>query len=90
MKVINGGNFFNEKAFHEVCEELEKIQVVSVFIDCIGHGANNREQEAYREALVEKYQDRLKFDRIDGAHSYHYEYMLRYFAVGGKNADTKS
>lgn len=90
MKVINGGNYFNEKAFNEICEELEKVQAVQVFIDCIGHTRNNMEQEAYREALVEKYQDRLKVDRIDGAYSYHYEYALRYFAVGGKNEGTKS
>ena len=85
MKTINGQNYFNEKSFNEICEALEKVQVVQVYIDVIGHGANNREQEAYREALEKKYQDRLKVDRIDGGHSYHYEYMLRYFAAGGNN-----
>ncbi len=82
---INGQNYFNEKSFNEICEALEKIQVVQVYIDCIGHTRNNNEQEAYREALEKKYQDRLKVDRIDGGHSYHYEYTLRYFAAGGKD-----
>ena len=90
MKTVNGGNYFNEKAFNEICTELEKIQVVQVYIDCIGHTRNNNEQEIYKEKLIEKYQDRLKIDKIEGAYSYHYEYALRYFAAGGKNEETKS
>ena len=90
MKVINGANYFNEKSFNEICEALEKGEAISVYIDVIGHGANNREQEIYKEKLIEKYRDRLKFDKVDGAYSYHYEYGLRYFAGGGKNEETKS
>lgn len=85
MKTINGQNYFNEKSFNEICEALEKMQVVSVYIDCIGHTRNNDEQEAYKEALIAKYRDRLKVDKIDGAYSYSYQYGLRYFAAGGKN-----
>ena len=90
MKVINGQNYFNEKSFNEICEALEKMQAVKVYIDCIGHTRNNNEQEVYKEKLIEKYRDRLKFDKVDGGYSYHYEYGLRYFAVGGKNEETKS
>lgn len=85
MKVVNGQNYFNEKSFIEICEALEKIQVVQVYIDCIGHTRNNNEQEVYKEKLIERYGDRLKVDKVDGGYSYHYEYMLRYFAAGDKN-----
>ena len=88
MKVINGQNYFNEKSFNEICEALESGEAVGVYIDVIGHGTNNREQEIYKEALIEKYQDRLKVDKIDGSYSYSYMYGLRYFAAGGKNEKT--
>ena len=77
MKTINGGNYFHEKAFNEICEALEKGETVAVYIDCIGHTRNNNEQEAYLEALKEKYQNRLKVDRNEGAYSYSYTYELR-------------
>lgn len=77
MKTINGGNYFHEKAFNELCEALERLEAVQVYIDCIGHGANNREQEAYKEALLEKYSDRLKIEKNDGAFSYSYVYRLQ-------------
>lgn len=85
MKTINGGNYFHEKAFNEICEALENMEAVQVYIDCIGHTRNNNEQEAYLEALTEKYQDRLKVDRMDGGYSYSYVYGLKYFACGGKD-----
>ena len=84
MKTINGGNYFHEKAFNEICEALEKGKTVQVYIDCIGHTRNNYEQETYREELLEKYQDRLKVDKSEGGYSYNYIYNLRYFAAGGK------
>lgn len=86
MKVVNGGNYFHQKAFNAICEELEKAQSVQVYIDCIGHTRNNNEQEAYKEALQEKYADRLKVEKIEGGYSYSYNYHLKYFAAGGKNA----
>ena len=85
MKTINGGNYFHEKAFNEICEALEQGEAVSVYIDVIGHGANNREQEIYKEELIKKYQDRLQVDKSEGAYSYGYTYGLRYLAAGGKN-----
>ena len=90
MRTINGENYFNEKSFNEICEALEKAEAVEVYIDVIGHSRNNYEQEAYREALEQKYGDRLKVDKIDGAYSYSYTYGLKYFA-GGNNekAQTK-
>ncbi len=84
MKTINGGNYYHEKAFNEICETLEKGEAVTVYIDVIGHGTNNREQEIYKEALLKKYHDRLKVEKSEGAYSYSYTYGLRYFA-GGKS-----
>ena len=86
MKTINGGNYFHEKAFNETCETLERGEAVQIYIDCIGHTRNNNEQEAYKEALQEKYGSRLQIDKNEGAYSYSYTYGLRYFAAGGKNA----
>lgn len=86
MKTINGGNYFHEKAFNEICEALEKGEVVQVYIDCIGHTRNNNEQEAYKEALIEKYQDHLFFKKNEGAYSYSYTYGL--ITAGGKNEKT--
>lgn len=77
MKTINGGNYFHEKAFNEICEALENMEAVSVYIDVIGHGTNNREQEIYKEALLKKYQDRLKIEKSEGGFSYSYTYGLR-------------
>lgn len=84
MKTINGGNYYNEQAFNEICEALEKAQTVSVYIDCIGHTRNNMEQEAYKDALIKEYGDRLMIEKSESAYSYSYSYMLRYFAAGGE------
>ena len=85
MKTIDCGNYFHQKAFNEVCEVLEKGEGVEVYIDVIGHSRNNYEQEAYKEALENKYGDNLKVEKNDGAYSYSYSYRLKYFAAGGKD-----
>ena len=85
--LINGGNYFHEKAFNEICEALESAKSVQVYIDCIGHTRNNNEQEIYKEALIEKYADRLKIDKTDGGYSYSYSYCLRWFTGGGKDEE---
>lgn len=77
MKTINGGNYFHEKAFNEICETLEKGVAVQVYIDSIGHTRNNNEQEVYKEALQEKYGSRLLIDNNEGAYSYSYSYQLK-------------
>lgn len=74
---INGGNYYHEKAFNEICEALEKGEAVRVGIDCIGHTRNNNEQEAYKEALTEKYGDRLQITTQNGGYSYSYSYELK-------------
>lgn len=74
---INGGNSFHEKAFNDICKELEQGESVKVFIDCIGHTRNNDEQEAYKEALVKKYGDRLAVKCSEGVCSYNYSYKLK-------------
>ena len=89
MKVIDGQNHFNKKSFNEMCEVLEKAESIEVYIDCTGHTRNNDEQEAYREALENKYGDRLKVEKIDGAYSYSYTYGLKYFAAGGNNEESQ-
>ena len=76
MKTINGGNYYHEKAFNELCEALEQGEAVEVYIDCIGHARNNNEQEIYKEALIEKYGDKLKVKCNQGAVSYSYTYQL--------------
>ena len=86
MKTINGGNYFHDKAFNEICEALEKGEVVQVYIDCIGHTRNNNEQEIYKEELTKKYQNRLQVDKSEGAYSYSYSYNL----VGDKNEKTST
>lgn len=75
--LINGGNYYHEKAFNEICEALEKGEAVKVYIDSIGHTRNNNEQEAYKEALTEKYGSRLKIEQTAGAYSYSYSYELK-------------
>ena len=77
MKTINGGNYFHEKAFNEICEALEQGEAVQVYIDSIGHTRNNNEQEAYKEALQEKYANRLVIDKNEGGYSYSYTYELK-------------
>ncbi len=77
MKTINGGNYFHEKAFNEICETLEKGEAVQVYIDSIGHTRNNNEQEVYKEALQEKYGSRLQIEKNEGGYSYSYSYQLK-------------
>ena len=77
MKTINGGNYFNEKAFNEICESLEKGEQTQVYIDCIGHTRNNYEQETYKEELIDKYGDRLIVELIKGSFSNCYSYNLK-------------
>lgn len=74
---VNGDVYFNEKSLQKMCEVLESGETVSVGIDCIGHAKNNREQEIYKDALTEKYGDRLIVECSEGAHSYSYSYKLK-------------
>ena len=75
-KTVNGQNYFNEASFNEACEALEHGEEISIYIDVIGHGTNNREQEIYKEALEKKYGDRLSAERFEGGFSYSYSYKL--------------
>lgn len=77
MKTINGGNYFHEKAFNEICEALESKETIQVYIDCIGHTRNNFEQEEYKKALIEKFGVALSFEKLDGNNSYSYKYKLK-------------
>ena len=82
-KFVDGKNYFNEKSFNEICEALEHGKTVQVGIDCIGHTRNNNEQEAYKEALTERYGNGLWVECSKGAVSYSYSYKLKDFAGGG-------
>ena len=76
-KLVNCRNYFNQKSFDEVCNELEKGEKVQVYIDVIGHTRNNMEQEIYREELEKKYGDRLIVEQSSGWCSYYYMYELK-------------
>ena len=75
-KFIDGKNYFNETSCNEMCEAWEHGATILVGIESIGHTRNNREQEIYKEALLEKYGDRLKIKCNRGIVSYSYEYKL--------------
>lgn len=75
-KLIDGANYFHQRALNEMKAELEKGEAIKVYIDCISHYQNNEEQEAYRAALLEEYGDRLEVEKHDGGFSYYYEYKL--------------
>lgn len=77
MKLVNCQNYFNMKSFKEVCQLLEAGETVEVYIDCIGHSRNNYEQEKYHDAIVGKYEDRVKVEIKEGSHSYSYKYKLK-------------
>ena len=84
IKLINGGNYFNEVSFNKACEALEQGRTIEMYIDVIGHTRNNIVQEEYEEALIEKYGSRLSIEKETGSFSYSYSYRLKYFAVGGE------
>lgn len=73
---ISGRNYFNNEDFKKMCKALDAGNEIEVGIDCIGHTRNNYEQEAYKEALSEKYKERLKVELCNGAYSYSYKYKL--------------
>lgn len=75
--IVNGRNYFNQNSFTEMCEVLEKGQVLEVYIDCIGHSRNNYEQENYRKSLQQKYKDQLEYEVLQGNWSYSYIYRLK-------------
>ena len=76
-KLINGENYFNPVSFDEACKALEQGDTIRIGIDCIGHTRNNNEQEAYKEALTERYGDGLWVECSKGAVSYSYTYKLK-------------
>ena len=73
-KLINCANGFYETLFNEVCKALEQDETVEVYIDCIGHTCNNMAQEAYKQALTNKYGDRLTVECSHDSYSYQYTY----------------
>ena len=50
-KLMNGRNYFNEENFNEMCDELERGEVIEIYIDCIGHTRAANETAAYKELL---------------------------------------
>lgn len=84
MKLIDGRNYFNETSFKNACEALEQGETVEMYIDVIGHTRNNNEQEAYKEALTQKYGSGLNVECSNGSYSYSYSYRLK--TGGGESA----
>lgn len=58
-KSINGKNYYNEESFNQMVEALEAGEVISIYIDCIGHTRAEIEEWHYKTALQNKYGDRL-------------------------------
>ena len=85
MKTINGGNYYYERAFKEACSALENGETIQIYIDCIGHTRNNSEQEVYKEAFIQKYDDLLVIEKNAGGYSYSYTYRLKHNVNGGVN-----
>ena len=77
MKVITVSSGYEEKEFLELCEALEGGEVIRVYVDSIGHTANNLGQELYKEELEKKYGSKLTIELLDKeSHSYSYSYQL--------------
>lgn len=69
-------DFYNDK-FEALKKELDNGHRVEVSVDCIGHTRNNMTQEAYRQALIDYYGDKLEVQYNDGVCSYSYTYELK-------------
>ena len=59
MKTINGRNYFNQKSLGQMIQALEQGEVISIYIDCIGHTRAEVEEWHYKTALQKKYGDML-------------------------------
>lgn len=71
------GNDFYQDKLEELKQELEKGCSVNVYVDCIGHSRNNYTQEAYKDALVKHYGNKLQVQYNSGVCSYDYTYELK-------------
>lgn len=58
-KTINGSNYFQEERLKEMMQALEAGEVISIYIDCIGHTRAEVEEWHYKTALQKKYGDML-------------------------------
>ena len=78
MKVITVSSNYEEQEFIELCEALESGEAVRVYVDSLGHHANNLGQEIYRGELLKKYGGKLLVKMLDKQeHSYSYRYELQ-------------
>ena len=59
-KTICGGNYFTESRLQEMIEALESGNIITIYISCIGHTRAQREALEYRNALIERYGERLE------------------------------
>ncbi|MBR6532871.1 MAG: hypothetical protein IKT44_00360 [Clostridia bacterium] len=75
--LINGGNYFHQRAFEAACNALDKGEAIRMYIDCIGHTRNNTEQEEYKNALIDKYGEKIIVTKENGGYSYSYSYQLK-------------
>ena len=61
-RMINGKNYFNEESLAEMVKQLERGEVISIYIDCIGHTRTAYETSLYVKALQERFGERLIID----------------------------
>lgn len=63
METMNGMNYFNQESFEQLCEMIESGKHVKVYIDCIGFSRAHYEGLHYRDAVEEKYGDKVKITK---------------------------
>ena len=68
---VNGTNTFNPESFAKMCRLLEAGKTIEIQINCIGHTRRGMMRDAYRQALEEKYRDRLEVVPPEAA--YHFK-----------------
>lgn len=71
-KLVNVKNDFISERFEALCEELEKGEVVRIYVDCIGHTRKEWVEADYAKALRQKYGDRLQVDESDRWSTHYY------------------
>lgn len=59
MKTINGNNYFNEEGLKRMIDALEQGEEITIYIDCIGFTRAEIAEWHYKQALREKYGDKL-------------------------------
>ena len=70
IKYVNGGNYYNDDSFKKMCLELERGNIVKIYIEAFGRGTTEREFYNYYDALVEHYGDNLEITKNNIYHTH--------------------